>query len=81
MSAVLVWTVLMAATDRRFWVKGTELARSILGVHGRFAVYEVRRIGARGEAELSYYVRDAEVVFRSRSLQECLDFVEREQVT
>lgn len=85
---MIIWTVLMAATDRRFWVEGTELARALLEPRSRFAVYEVRRVGDRGEAELTYYIRDREtsgnrplIVFRSNDLQECLDFVEREQVT
>lgn len=56
----LVWRTLPGATGPKALVKGTALARAVVpGTCHRFVVYEVRALGARGEPDGRFIVRDA----------------------
>jgi hypothetical protein len=59
----LVWRTLPGATGPKALVKGTALARAVVpGTRHRFVAYEVRAIGAQGEPDVRFIVRDAEAI-------------------
>jgi len=59
----LEWSPLTTSRDPGFMVKGTELAQAIVpGTRSRFAIVEVRALGADRMPDVTYRVRDAETV-------------------
>jgi hypothetical protein len=88
---MLSWKTLCSSADRRFFVKGTELAIAIVpGYRSRFSVTEVRALDAAGFSDVKYRIRDAElisdadvaagklppIVFEHGSFTLCLEYCE-----